>query len=185
MTPKIQEADEEMEESVHHSDHSFLGERLVSPSDSGEDEPSEMDAVNEVEHGTLVVRDESEEEEEDDDDMELEMAGAFPGDLEAAKSALTPGKTAFNVSGDWAEELQRTISPMKQDREALRKTQAFVGEDLEDDEEQTPTAKLSVKGKGSSMATHMDLMDSLWGQEQLRISGCQAKPIAKGNGLKV
>lgn len=171
-----------------HNDKSFLDERLAaSPSDSGEDEPSEVqDMSGEIVGRSLAVRDE-------DKDMEIEMAGAFPSpDLGEAppKSLLqlgygTPGKGTFNVGGDWAEELQRTISPRKQDRQALRETQAHLLKDRDVDEEQTPNAKLNGKMAGSKLATSIDLMNSLFGQEQARRNGRNAKQVAKGKGVKV
>ena len=170
-----------------HNDESFLDERLVaSPSDSGEDEPSEIQPVNgELEDRSLAVRDE-------DQDMEIEMAGAFPmPDLDEAPPPLiqlgygTPGKGTFNVGGDWAEELQRTISPRKQDRQALRETQALLLKDRDVDEEQTPNAKLSGKSTGSKLATSIDLMNSLFGQEQARRNGRNAKQVTKGKCVKV
>ena len=170
------------------NDESFLDERLAAaPSDNGVDEPSEVQHVNrETEHRSLVVR-------EEDQDMEIEMAGAFPlPDLdEAAPKPLvqlgygTPGKGALNVGGDWAEELQRTISPRKQDRQALREMQAHVLKDREVDKEKTPNAKLSGKSTGSKLATSIDLMNSLFGQEQARKKMRNAKQDTKGNGVKV
>ena len=171
-----------------HNDESFLDERLAaSPSASGEDEPSELQHVNSENEGrSLVVRDE-------DQDMEIEMAGAFPSpnlDEAPPKSLLqlgygTPGKGTFNVSGDWAEELQRTISPRKQDRQALRETQAHLLKDRDEEEEKTPNAKLNGKGTGSKLATSIDLMNSLFGQEQARRNGRNAKQATKGKGVKV
>lgn len=171
---------DEMEQT--HNDQSFLGERLAaSPSDSGEDEPSEVQHGNgDVDDRSLVVRDE-------DQDMEMEMAGAFPSPEldEALPTSLlqlgygTPAKGTFNVGGDWAEELQRTISPRKQDRQALRETQAHVLKDRDVDEKKTPEEKLSGKGTGSKLVTSIDLMNSLFGQEQARRNGRNAKQGAK------
>ena len=178
-----QEDDYEMEE-VFEQDQSFLDERLVSPSDSGEDEPSEHRAVNEIDDRSLVVRGVSTDEEEDE--MELEMAGAFPEELEATKLMVTPGKVPITVTGDWADELQRTISPRKQNRKILREAQIQIEENSSIDEEQIPKEnKAGTLGKASSMATHMDLMDSLWGQDRLKRSGRQGKQPAKAKGLKV
>lgn len=171
-----------------HNDEFVLDERLAaSPSDSGEDEPSEIQHVNrEIEDQSLAVRDE-------DQDMEIEMAGAFPSpnlDEIPPKSLLqltygTPGKGTFNVGGDWAEELQRTISPRKQDRQALRETQEHLLKDRDVDEQKTPNAKLSSKGTGSKLVTSIDLMNSLFGQEQARRNVRNAKQATKGNGVKV
>ena len=171
-----------------HTDDSFLDERLAaSPPDSGEDEPSEIqDVSGGIVDRSLAVRDE-------DQDMDIEMAGAFPSpDVGEAppKSLLqlgygTPGKGTFNAGGDWAEGLQRTISPRKQDRQALRETQAKFLKDRDVDEEQKPSANLGGKMTGSKLATPIDLMNSLFGQEQARRTGRNAKQVAKGKGVKV
>ena len=165
-----------------HNDESFLDERLAaSPSESGEDEPSDIQNVSgDVEDRSLIVRDE-------DQGMEVEMAGAFPSpdpDETLPKSLMqlgygTPGKGTFNMGGDWAEELQRTISPRKQDRQALRETQAQVLKDHDVDEEKTPSKKPSGKGTGSKLVTSIDLMNSLFGQEQMRRNGRNAKQGVK------
>ena len=192
--PGAFEDQEEVSDNAHdemkqvHNDESFLDERLAaSPSDSGEDEPSEVQHINgEIEGRSLIIHDE-------DQDMEIEMAGAFPPpDLDEAppKSLLqigygTPGKGTFNVGGDWAEELQRTISPRKQDRQALRETQAHFLKDHVEDEGRTPNAKLNGKGTGPKLATSIDLMNSLFGQEQARRNGRNAKQATKGKGVKV
>ena len=164
------------------NDESFLDDRLAaSPSDDGEDEPSEIQNMNgDVEDRSLAVLDE-------DQDMEIDMAGAFPlpdPDELLPKSLLqlghgTPGKATFKVGGDWAEELQRTISPRKQDRQALRETQAQVLKERDVDEEKTPTKKPSGKGTGSKLVTSIDLMNSLFGQEQARRNGRNAKQGVK------
>ena len=167
------------------NDESFLDERLeVSPSDSGEDEPTEIGQFNsEVEDRSLAIRDEEQ-------DMEIEMAGAFPSPMvdEARPTSLlkfdhgTPEKGMFNVGGDWAQELQRTISPRKQDRQALREMQVHLLEDRDEAEDKTPNAKSSVKGTGSKLATSIDLMNSLFGQEQARRN---TKQTTKATGVKV
>lgn len=183
--------DREMEE-AHSNDGSFLGERSASsPSDSGEDEPSDDHSMSGAlqEDQSLMIRD------DDADDtmetgMEFEMAGAFPSvenDEATAKLGYgTPGKFTFSTGSDWAEELQRTISPKKQDRQALRDTQARVLQEgnNEGGEDQTPITLLNDKNTGK-LATHADLMNSLWGQEQERRSGRDTKQAAKGKGFKV
>lgn len=175
------DGDHEMEE-VNSNRQSFLGQRsAASPSDCGDDEPSETYAVDDVlqEDQSLVIRDEG-------DAMDMEMVGTFPltGDDEQGPGEYgTPGKAAFDVSGDWAEALQRTISPRKQDRQALRQTQAYGLQDPEADPEETPVAS---KGNGTPiMATSIDLMNSLWGKEQARRSGRKMKQAGNSNGIKV
>ena len=182
----VSDDDQAMQE-LNDNDESFLDDRLaVSPSDSGEDEPSEMqsDSRN-VEDRSLVIRD-------SDSDMEMEMAGSFPatsienvGNEAALKLGYdTPTKPVFSVDDDWAGALQRTISPRKQDRQTLRETQAYVLEDQEDDRARTP--KVSLRGTGpAKLDTHIDLMRSLWGQEQARKTGQKQKDARKEKGLKV
>lgn len=180
--PAYDEDDHEMEESGNNG-QSFLGERsAASPSDSGEDEPSDIHVMGDplLADQSLLIHDE-------DDAMDMEMAGAFPlpenDELGPKPGYGTPGKTAFNSGGDWAEALQRTISPRKQDRQALRQTQAHVLEHGEVDLEETPTAS---KGKGTpKMTTSIDLMNSLFGMEQARRNGRNAKQATNGKGLKV
>jgi len=185
--PAIEETDDHEMQGVNNTDQSFLDERLAaSPSDSGEDEPSELGSGNgEVLDHSLVVRDEDEEE-VGDDDMEMEMAGAFPLEEEAVAPAFgTPGRGVFSMSGDWAEELQKTVSPKKQDRQALRETQALVLENRDISRGTTPRAKGRSKGSKPELATSIDLMNSLFGQDQARRSRQGTKQTAKGTGLKV
>ncbi|KAL9124733.1 MAG: hypothetical protein Q9217_005970 [Psora testacea] len=160
------------------NNHSFLDERLASPSDSGEDEPSEMqDVSGEVENQTLLVRDE-------DKDIEMEMAGAFPEqegkDLTKSDSGIAM-LGVLNVSGDWVQELQRTISPRNQDRQALRSAQAHVLDDR-NDTGKTSRSKLGTRGSRPAIATHTDLMKSLFGQAPAK-KGKNAGKAAE-DGLK-
>lgn len=185
--------DLEMEESSD-NDHSFLDEPLAaSPSDSGVDEPSELqDLDDRAVDRSLIVQDD-----------DLEMAGSFPqavsGDANAnAGEALLPKSILkvthqdqfgdgtprrFNPSGDWAEELQRTISPRKQDRQALRETQGLVFDDQGISGEGTPKAIWKPNGASTKLATSIDLMNSLFGHE--RRTGQGVKQTAKGKGFEV
>ena len=175
--------DEHEKVKSNYKDESFLEESLaVSPSDSGEDEPSEIQHENDgIGDRSLAIRGE-------DEDTEMEMAGAFPSPIldEGPPKPLlqlgygTPGKRTINVHGDWVEELQRTISPKKQDRQALRETQAHLLKDRDVNEKNTPNASLSGKGKGSKLSTPIDLMNSLFGQEQSRRNGRNAKQAMTG-----
>ena len=191
--------DRQETEEVTYEDQSFLDERLAaSPSTSGEDEPSEIqNSSNEVEDRSLVVHDE-----------DLEMAGSFPntgnddGDLfnvsgnPIAKSILkaseqnfigidTPGKLKFHASEEWAQELQRTVSPRKQDRQALRESQAYIMKDREIFNEDTPKAKSVSSSTGPVFATSIDLMNSLFGEDQARRNSQGAKQAKKGKGFEV
>ncbi|KAF7592863.1 hypothetical protein BBP40_012342 [Aspergillus hancockii] len=114
------------------------------------------------------------------EDEEMDMAGTFPSlhhtvehdDTKSTDSLNkhtqtslkpwnTPPKARLDLSGDWAEQLQRTISPRKQDRDALREIQAnaFTDRALHDDTRE-PIADTQQKG----FATSIDLMNSLFQQ---------------------
>ncbi|KAF2400747.1 hypothetical protein EJ06DRAFT_581814 [Trichodelitschia bisporula] len=70
----------------------------------------------------------------------------------------TPVKAGQIVLGaDWTEQLLRTASPKKQDRNALRAVQASALKNREDDRKPLPTPK------GPAFNTSIDLMNSLFG----------------------
>ncbi|KEQ62662.1 uncharacterized protein M437DRAFT_48873 [Aureobasidium melanogenum CBS 110374] len=124
--------------------------------------------------------DEQMEEEMDYEEMDgQDMAGSFPEPAAQApyndygisfsgslmpKSILkastmlngTPKKD-LALAGDWAEQLQRTASPKKQDRQALRERQSVMGAAPVDT---APPLAASIAGKAFS--TTMDIMNSLW-----------------------
>ncbi len=188
----------EPEETQSNDEDSFYERSAASFSESGMDEPSELqdfDASGE-DHMPVVQED------------KMEMAGSFPPvDLDntnadtsegnfGPRSILnfigpdelgygTPKKIGFNPSGDWAEELQRTISPRKQDRQALRENQAHVLENQVIDHENTARAALKAKGADDPLKTSIDLMNSLFGQERERRKGQGAKKAAKAKGFEV
>jgi nuclear pore complex protein Nup98-Nup96 len=148
---------------------------------------------------------------ESDEGDDMDMAGSFPtphltaeqitSGSPAKSSRLndtlrsttrlldTPTKARLDLSGDWTQQLQRTISPRKQDRAALREVQgnAIVMSRGEDD---TPKATRSVDpGADKGFATSIDLMNSLF-----RRPGDQAQPLGgkkeqqqgrKGKGFEV
>lgn len=107
------------------------------------------------------------------DEEVMETAGAFPEPVQQPifgaslkpKSILknstmlmggTP-KKEFALTGDWAEQLQRTVSPKKQDRHALRERQATA---IGAASTTKPLFGASVAGKAFN--TTMDIMNSLW-----------------------
>ncbi|KAL8636679.1 MAG: hypothetical protein Q9228_005950, partial [Teloschistes exilis] len=96
----------------------------------------------------------------------------------------TPGKLEFNESGDWAEELRRTISPRKQDRQALRESQARVMQQEEDLIDSTPKAKSKQGGMQPGFANTMDLMNSIFPKEQNRRGKAQAKKAGQGKAFQ-
>lgn len=185
----------ESEDAPSNEEDSFYDRSAESQSESGADEPSEIQEFDgDTEDRMLVVH--------EDDDME--MAGSFPpGDLDNATADSsegiigpilrfmgqdeldgTPKKLIFNPNGDWAEELQRTLSPRKQDRQTLRQNQALVLEDLIIDRGDTPKAVPGMNGTGDQLKTSIDLMNSLFGEEQARRKGLGVKK-AKAKGFEV
>lgn len=105
----------------------------------------------------------------------IDMAGSFPvADHPVGRSFTgiqgqvhkpllppdTPSKNFLDLNGNWAEQLQRTISPRKQNREALREIQGnvYTNRQVETDEKQR-----SVYPK-ESITTSIDLMNSLFPQ---------------------
>ena len=175
-----QDVDHEMEE-IGTLQDSFLGRRsAASPSDSGEDEPGdEQDAVNDINEQSVIIRDA-------DQDMEIEMAGIFPGvgpetNADLLEGFGTPKERPFSVNGDWADALQQTVSPKKQDRAVLREKQSLLLGDhytIDDDSQVTrPTTE--------TIQTHGDLMKSLFGTEETRKSKNKGKQGSAGASLKV
>jgi nuclear pore complex protein Nup98-Nup96 len=137
-----------------------------------------------------------------DEADEMDMAGAFPtphrtveqddyqstiGDLDTTHPISnpfgSPAKPQLDLSGDWAEQLQRTISPRKQNRDALREMQAnaFMERNLVNDESPTNIATASPK-KGFSNS--IDLMNSLFQQPRKQTAPSPLK-ASKTKGFEV
>ena len=181
----------EMEEATRNGE-SFLEERSAgSPSERDEDEPSEHDAGEmnaAVEDGSFTIQ--------DDDVMNVmdalspvqqEEPALFPESiLKTSRMADrfedgTPTKPSdvFDAGG-WTEQLQRTVSPRKRDRQALRESQALLFRDSDIPTLDAP--KLKALSDAGEIATSIDLMNSLFGHEQARRStvGKQAGAGKKG-----
>ncbi len=135
--------------------------------------------------GAVSGSDMSYESDQQDSSDEMKMVGSFPqpehptGPLESpAKSAMkasqnpwgTPGRPLIDLDGDWAEQLQRTISPRKQNREALRQIQGKVLLDRIT----LPTQQQTVS-KENEIRTNIDLMNSLFGQHAERMASSRKK----------
>ena len=189
-TPAFEE-DHEVED-ARQNGQSFLDERsALSPSENGVEEPSdyEEEETSEFADESVVIRDE-----------EMEMAGSFPQQLEHGGEDLddfqtkpilkasqvtsrTPGKVMF-MGSDWADQLQRTISPRKHDRQALRESQAQFFKENEIDHEDIPMAE-PLSRQGNGFATSIDLMNSVFGMDALRKSGENSKQTKKAKGFEV
>ena len=170
---------------------SFLGERLaVSHPDN--EAPSESQEI--------VMQDDSHS--LDEAVEHLGMVGSFPqidrGSeqenvvlkpiLKPTQDAFgfgTPGKLKFNDKGDWATELQRTISPRKQDRKALRESQAYVMQPSDKDHYGKPKVAVRTGTGAPGFATSIDLMHSLFGQDQEHRVQQGNEKEKQGSGFKV
>lgn len=175
------------------STQSFLDERSVGPSEDG----SDMDDAASYRSGS-------------DSEPEHTMAGSFPipdltteqtpakntvfdasgmpkSILKASRAGFgTPTKGAFDFEGDWAAQLQRTISPKKQDRQTLRENQSNALRQFDDDVEETPKAPTFAKSTNKPFSNSIDLMNSLFGQSTARRTAtANGSPVKKGKGLEV
>jgi nuclear pore complex protein Nup98-Nup96 len=97
----------------------------------------------------------------------------------------TPFKAKFDIENDWAEQLQRTVSPRKQDRQALRERQATILKENDENHAITPSQNLPTNGATGGFTTSIDLMKSLFGQVGATKSGDGAKQASKGKGFEV
>ena len=170
----------------------------ASPSEDGVDEPSEIqDGIGGIENRSLTIH-----------GNEMDMAGSFPvTDTIEPYSAMTddllmqrsmpkassynagvlgtPRLLDFSATGDWADELQRTISPRKQDRQTLRESQVQITRSMDSEQDETPKLKAASVGAGKNLATSIDLMNSIFGKEQARRSQGATKQSSKGKGFEV
>ncbi|KAI9842624.1 MAG: hypothetical protein M1838_003058 [Thelocarpon superellum] len=78
----------------------------------------------------------------------------------------TPTRWPSHLGGDWTEQLQRTVSPRKQDRIALRASQAVAPGAPDDRETSHVPGPGRSRPRGPGIHTSIDLMHSLFGQER-------------------
>ena len=161
-----------MEEATRNGE-SFLGERSASPSEGEEDEPSEHAEGENGENTAVTVHDEDVMDVVDalvpiqEDETSLPMSIMRKSRMNALSN--TPRKRSLFEGNDWADQLQRTISPRKQDRKALRESQAMLFRDSEIPRFEMPEIQPAPKNMGE-ITTSIDLMNSLFGQEEARRS---------------
>lgn len=116
---------------------------------------------------------------DEDLDNEVSMAGSYPlPTLDSPNKPIlkpsgmgTPGKALINIEGDWAEQLQRTISPRKQNRDALRDVQSKVLLDRAY-EPMRPRSQLNNK---TEFRTSIDIMNSLFSRHEERMAGLKGR----------
>lgn len=190
------EEDQHQQQPVYGEEEgSFLGE---SSTGSTTEQDGDDDEVTESQQS-------GESEVELDEDEAMDMAGSFPNlhhtvERDASLSTNsymespqptskpwgTPGKARLDLSGDWADQLQRTISPRKQNRDALREIQgnAFNDRPLHDT---TPTKKSTVGAQPKSFTSSIDLMNSLFQQprKQQAQSPLKAPAVQQPSGFEV
>lgn len=110
------------------SKNSMIIEDTELPSDDTQDQPQYDDGSDR----SMI----SEEDMMSDEDQSSHMPGSLPQPPAEFSSPVrapikpaalgTPGKPLLDLEGDWAEQLQRTISPRKQNRDLLREAQSKV-----------------------------------------------------------
>lgn len=134
---------------------------------------------------------------ETDNEQDHDMVGAFPQSnveinnfgasfmpksiLKSNARAETPPKDSLDLVDDWAKQLQRTMSPKKQDRQILRERQTALSNET--------AAALSgsvykASANGGAFNTTMDIMNSLWAQPN-RASTSAAPVAVGGKGFEV
>ncbi|KAF2830909.1 hypothetical protein CC86DRAFT_379124 [Ophiobolus disseminans] len=176
--------DQEMDDT--HSE-SFLGQRSVGSLDGHHDDDysdegesglgrdqdmadSVSSPVHTTEHATAK-------------DLDLLRGSLKPKSILKASQLLRPGLGTPSKShqaifdDDWANQLQRTISPKKQDRQALRESQ---GHALREQDGAGTVKNLSHSTNGRNLTTAMDLMASLFGETEK-----QKLPKRMGHGIEL
>ncbi|KAL2075325.1 hypothetical protein VTL71DRAFT_268 [Oculimacula yallundae] len=189
-----QSVDDEYDEQ---NQESFLDERSAgSQSEDGVEEPMDQDDEYEDDESVSIADQEmagsdpdadntaelSDSQDEDDrGNGMMETPGAvLRARMRALKSSETPSKNKFSAGDDWANTLQATISPQKQDRALLKSMMDVNGNGARNDSEPTPMPK-RVVSDGRGFATSIDLMNSLFGQTR---SPVKAKVPAKPKGFE-
>ncbi|KAJ4984617.1 nucleoporin nup189 [Stagonosporopsis vannaccii] len=164
-----QSAYEDYDDEENFRDESFLGERSVGSLDSQQEadyyeseseldqDQSMADSVSRPVHTTEPAA--------------ATDSDPFRSTLKAPKSILkasqvfkpnfgTPSKGQAIFDDNWADQLQRTISPRKQDRNILRESQGHALRE----HDRSPTFFAAQSINTRPFATHMDLMNSLFGE---------------------
>ncbi|KAH9216461.1 nuclear protein 96-domain-containing protein [Leptodontidium sp. 2 PMI_412] len=176
---------------------SFLDERSAgSQSENGVEEPMDQDDEYQDDESVSIVDQEmagsypdadntaelgDSQDEDESMDVMMETPGAvLRARMRALKSSETPSKNKFSAGDDWANTLQATISPQKQDRALLKSMMDVHGNDARPESEPTPMPK-RVVSDGRGFATSIDLMNSLFGQTR---SPVKAKVPAKLKGFE-
>lgn len=186
-------------EDIERMEEPWSGEDTAgSASDEGADEPSDIqnDSAEANERSVIIRNDEMDMAgsfpHSELKDSDLNTNGVFPGHASNLKVNErgqirygTPAKLNYNHSGGWAEQLQRTVSPRKQDRQALRQVQDLLFN--ADEDEHNHMRRITGKSENSEkpLATSIDLMNSLFGKHEAQRSGRRDEKVMGQKGFKV
>ncbi|KAI1004659.1 Nucleoporin [Podosphaera aphanis] len=179
---------------------SFLDDRLIaSPSESGIEEPSELDEVSAIDNSVNIVDQEMTESyveagsnleliesQYSDSAMDTMTNTPIPQDKPRRMETLnifgTPLKQQFLPGDDWTLALKTTISPRKQDRAFLKnRVKAEKDNSLSDDTSCTPTPD-AENSDSRDFSTSIDLINSILGENKSPIK--IARSPMKGEGFK-
>ena len=177
------EDDEEMQETRNES---FLGDRSVGPLDghydysetSGYDSVEDQDMADSV-SGSIRTTEQDAARQSNPFKDSAKPKSILKGTQLFRPALGTPSKTAV-FDDDWASALQRTISPRKQDRQALREVQ---GDALRERGNNTTTFAQSLGARNATAnMSRMDLYESLFGQPSAQQ---ELTPKRIGQGIQV
>ena len=177
---------EEYDDEDDSRDESFLGERSVGSLD-GQQEAEYYESESELDQDQSMADSVSRPIHTTEQAAATE-SDPFKSTLKPPKSILkasqvfkpsfgTPSKGQTVFDDDWANQLQRTISPRKQDRTALRESQ---GHALREHDKSPILAAQSINPR--PFATHMDLMNSLFGETETHRESLSKR---QGHGIEV
>jgi nuclear pore complex protein Nup98-Nup96 len=174
-SPEVQTPDNMDVETSGDSDpeDTFVGKQKTVPGGFGRSSLIPYDDEDQGSENSVLPSD------AEDSDNDVDMVGSFPVPAKEAtpetatprptlKASMrpwgTPGRPLLDLDGDWAEQLQRTISPRKQNRETLRNLQSKVLLDRAYEPIQPQRA-----ANEKEFRTSIDVMNSLFGQHQQRV----------------
>ncbi|PBP27840.1 nucleoporin SONB [Diplocarpon rosae] len=173
---------------------SFLDERSVgSQSENGVEEPMDQDDVFRDDESVSIVDEEmasshsgadntAELKTSQVENQHTEIAMETPGTVlrarqRALKASETPLKRKFAAGDDWADTLQATVSPKKQDRALLKSLIDTQADDQAHDSAPTPMPR-RVVSDGRGFANGMELHNSLFPKMRspVKVPNIPAKP---------
>ncbi|KAH3918838.1 hypothetical protein HBH56_025380 [Parastagonospora nodorum] len=175
------EEDEQMDDA---QGQSFLGQRSVGSLDGQHDHEyseGESEAARDQDMADSASSPFQTTEQSLAKDLDIFKGSLKPKSILKASQVLRPGQGTPSKNhqqvfdDDWANQLQRTISPKKQDRHALRESQ---GNALRD--HNGAVAKMAQSTNGRNLTTAMDLMESLFGETET-----QKFPKRVGHGIEL